>query len=104
MKLTQQELRTTHDVLDRKLEELQTSGRSDEPVIEEIEILINVMNEIQAEIGDKHHLKLTTDELEVLRGLIDELAERQGGWGEDETELNSIRYQIAVIREEPLYK
>ena len=53
---------------------------------------------------NEHTLNLTTDELEVLRGLIDELAERQGGWGEDETELNSIRYKIAVIREEPLYK
>ena len=53
---------------------------------------------------NEHTLNLTTDELEVLRGLIDELAERQGGWGEDETELNSIRYKLAVIREEPLYK
>lgn len=51
-----------------------------------------------------HTLELTTDELEVLRGLIDELAERQGGWGEDHDELNGIRYKIAVIREEPLYK
>lgn len=51
-----------------------------------------------------HNLELTTDELEVLRGLIDELAERQGGWGENEAELNSIRYKIAVIREEPLYR
>lgn len=55
MLLTQQELQTTHDVLDGKLEELQTSGRSDEAVIEKIEILINVMSEIQDEItGAKH--------------------------------------------------
>lgn len=53
---------------------------------------------------DTHTLNLTTNEIEVLRGLIDELAERQGGWGEDHDTLNEIRYKIAQIREEPLYK
>ncbi len=46
----------------------------------------------------EHTLKLTTDEIEALREVIDE------NWDEENEELKEIRYKIAVIREEPLYK
>ena len=47
MKLTKAELEVVYGVLDEKLEELQTSGKSDDATIEQIEIIINVMTEIE---------------------------------------------------------
>ena len=50
-----------------------------------------------------HTLKLTTDELEAIRELMDDNAHKDD-WNHIGDELNEVRYKIAVIREEPLYK
>lgn len=52
-----------------------------------------------------HTLELTTDEVEAIRELLDDHAfENPNPHEHCADELNEVRYKIAIIREEPLYK
>jgi len=52
-----------------------------------------------------HTLELTTDELEAVTELLDAHAFKNPNPHEAiADELNEVRYKIAIIREEPLYK